>query len=196
MRRITTIVVASISAVVLMFSYHTSTMGGRAAASHGLVLASPDATVPSAQSNAPANDAPAATGADTGDDPTVDPITPDPATTEDPATTAQADTAPADTAPAAAAPKVVDGDSVDTRYGPVQVQVTVSGGKITDVQPLAVPYDNGRSQEINDYAVPILHQEIIDAQSAQIDTVSGATYTSGGYHDSLQSALDKIGFGS
>jgi uncharacterized protein with FMN-binding domain len=91
---------------------------------------------------------------------------------------------------------VVDGDSIDTRWGPVQVEVTVAGGKITDVQPLAVPYDRGKSQEINDYAVPILRQEIIDAQSAQIDTVSGATYTSDGYRNSLQSALDRIGFGS
>ena len=175
MRRITTAIVASISGVVLLFSYHTSTMGSRAAASApGLVLAARDTTVTvtSASAEQPATDAAPAVSTD-----------PPPATTTGGGS-------------AAKAPKVVDGDSIDTRWGPVQVEVTVAGGKITDVQPLAVPYDNGKSQEINNYAVPILHQEIIDAQSAQIDTVSGATYTSGGYRDSLQSALDKIGFGA
>jgi uncharacterized protein with FMN-binding domain len=179
-RRITTAIVATISGVVLLFSYHTSTMGSRAvASSRGLVLAAPDATAtaPSTTEPQPATDAAPQSTTD-----------PPPATTDAP---------PATTAPTTASkPKVVDGASIDTRWGPVQVQVTVAGGKITDVQPLAVPYDNGRSQEINNYAVPILRQEIIDAQSAQIDTVSGATYTSGGYRDSLQSALDKVGFSS
>jgi uncharacterized protein with FMN-binding domain len=87
--------------------------------------------------------------------------------------------------------KTVTGDVADTRWGPVQVQLTVSGGKVTKVAVVQYPYNNGRDQEINDYALPILVKETTEAQSAQIDMVSGATVTSDGYVRSLQSALDK-----
>ncbi|GAA0318267.1 FMN-binding protein [Actinoallomurus spadix] len=89
--------------------------------------------------------------------------------------------------------RTVTGDTIDTRWGPVQVQVTLKDGKITKVQALQLPSDNRRDLEINNFAVPQLHQETLSAQSAQIDTVSGATYTSEGYIRSLQSALDKAG---
>ncbi|MDX6362218.1 FMN-binding protein [Streptomyces sp. NPDC058274] len=89
--------------------------------------------------------------------------------------------------------KTVTGDSVQTRYGPVQVRVTVKNGRITDVTAVAYPQDNPRDQEINSYAIPQLKREVLAAQSAQIDSVSGATYTSGGYTQSLQSALDSAG---
>jgi uncharacterized protein with FMN-binding domain len=78
-----------------------------------------------------------------------------------------------------------------TQWGPVQVQLTVAGGKITDVAVLQYPSGNGRDQEINAYALPILMQETVSSQSAQIDMVSGATVTSDGYLESLQSALDQ-----
>ncbi|GGS30401.1 FMN-binding protein [Streptomyces humidus] len=84
----------------------------------------------------------------------------------------------------------VTGDSVQTRYGPVQVRVTLTNGKITDVSAVEYPQDNPRDQQINSYAVPELTRETLTAQSADIDTVSGATYTSDGYRRSLQSALD------
>lgn len=83
------------------------------------------------------------------------------------------------------------GEVADTRWGPVQVQVTVQDGKITAAQPTQVPNENFRDQEINSYAVPILNQEAVQAQSAQIDAVSGATVTSDGYIQSLQSAIDQ-----
>ncbi|MEW1705610.1 FMN-binding protein [Microbacterium sp. NPDC089190] len=83
------------------------------------------------------------------------------------------------------------GSSATTRYGPVQVQITVSGGSITDVQVPEYPSSNGRDQQINSRALPTLMQETIQAQSAQVDMVSGATYTSTGYRTSLQSALDQ-----
>ncbi|MFC8349447.1 FMN-binding protein [Streptomyces sp. NPDC057280] len=82
------------------------------------------------------------------------------------------------------------GDSVQTRWGPVQVRITVKGGKLTDVTAVAYPSENPRDQEINSYALPRLRTEALQAQSADIDTVSGATYTSDGYRQSLQSALD------
>jgi uncharacterized protein with FMN-binding domain len=87
----------------------------------------------------------------------------------------------------------VTGDVADTRWGPVQVQLTVQAEKITDVSVIQYPNGNGRDQEINAQALPILVQETIQAQSAHIDMVSGATVTSDGYLQSLQSALDKAG---
>ncbi|WP_328540441.1 FMN-binding protein [Streptomyces sp. NBC_00344] len=83
------------------------------------------------------------------------------------------------------------GDPVDTRYGAVQVAATLSEGKITAIKVLRAPDQNGRDQEIDSYALPRLTQEAIGAQSAHIDAVSGASYTSQGYMQSLQSALDQ-----
>ncbi|MEV6865098.1 FMN-binding protein [Streptosporangium subroseum] len=89
--------------------------------------------------------------------------------------------------------KVVTGDTADTRWGPVQVELVLSGGKVTNIKVLQAPDGNHRDIEINNQALPILKEEALSAQSAQIDTVSGATYTSEGYTQSLQSALDKAG---
>lgn len=85
------------------------------------------------------------------------------------------------------------GSTINTRYGPVQLAVTLSKGKITAVNALQTPSGDGRSQQIASYAVPQLTSETLQVQSAQIDAVSGATYTSDGYVQSLQSALDKAG---
>ncbi len=76
-------------------------------------------------------------------------------------------------------------------FGNVQVQVTVQGGKVVDVQALQLPTAHARSQQIGQYASPILRQEALQAQSAQINLVSGATYTSEAYAQSLQGALDQ-----
>ncbi len=83
------------------------------------------------------------------------------------------------------------GDSVMTRWGAVQVEITVADGKITAVQAVEYPQNNARDRQINAYALPVLAQEVTQAQSAQIDVVSGATVTSDGYIQSLQSALDQ-----
>jgi uncharacterized protein with FMN-binding domain len=96
-------------------------------------------------------------------------------------------------APAPAVAKTVTGDAVQTVYGPVQVQVTVKSGRITAVNAVVYPQDTPRDQQINSYAIPALNQEALAANSAKIDAVSGASYTSGGYISSLQSALDKAG---
>jgi uncharacterized protein with FMN-binding domain len=87
----------------------------------------------------------------------------------------------------------VTGDSTDTRWGPVQVAITVANGTITDVTVVDYPSGNGRDRQINARALPILVRETKDAQSADIDMVSGATVTSEGYLGSLQSALDRAG---
>jgi uncharacterized protein with FMN-binding domain len=88
----------------------------------------------------------------------------------------------------------VTGDAVDTRFGTVQVQVTVEGGTIVAVTALQLP-SGGRDSQVSAYAEPILRSEALQAGSASIDTVSGATYTSMGYIQSLQSALDSAGIG-
>lgn len=87
----------------------------------------------------------------------------------------------------------VDGPVVDTRYGPVQVEITVANGQLTDVTALQLPSDDRRSASISSRAEPMLRSEALAAQSASIDGVSGATYTSGGYAQSLQAALDAAG---
>lgn len=85
------------------------------------------------------------------------------------------------------------GDATQTRYGPVQVRITVAGGKITDVTALQLTDHDGRSVQISQQAAPILRQEALAAQSASIQAVSGATFTSEGYTTSLQSAIDRAG---
>jgi uncharacterized protein with FMN-binding domain len=103
-------------------------------------------------------------------------------------------TATATPVAAAAAPtgsgKTYKGSVAQTRWGPVQVTITMADGKITDVAVPIYPNGNGRDQQINAYALPTLRQETLTAQSADIDTVSGATVTSDGYMESLQAALD------
>ncbi|MEU6317648.1 FMN-binding protein [Streptomyces sp. NPDC047009] len=88
--------------------------------------------------------------------------------------------------------RTVTGDVSQTQYGPVQVRLTVSGGKITEAEAVQAP-KGGVSDQKTALAVPKLNQEAVSAQSADIDAVSGATYTSAGYKESLQSALDKAG---
>jgi uncharacterized protein with FMN-binding domain len=150
MRRIVLWFLSTLTVVVLLFGYHTSTTGALSAAS--------DVVVP----------APATPGAGSSGG----------STTKKSSGTAA---------------RTVTGPLVQTRWGPVQVKVTASGGRLTDVTVVQYPYDNPKDQEINDYAIPVLVKEAIDAQSADIDMISGATVTSVGYQSSLQSALDEVG---
>ena len=94
----------------------------------------------------------------------------------------------------AAGATTATGSAVSTRYGPVQLKVTVSGGKITNVEAVQLPSNDPKSSQISSYAVPQLTQSALTKQSASVDAVSGATYTSNGYQTALQSALDKAGF--
>ncbi|MFJ8272436.1 FMN-binding protein [Streptomyces sp. NPDC094154] len=92
----------------------------------------------------------------------------------------------------AAQARTVTGETAQTDYGPVQVRITVTDGRITKAEAVQAP-QGGLSGQKSELAVPKLNQEAVAAQNANIDTVSGATYTSGGYKKSLQSALDKAG---
>lgn len=85
---------------------------------------------------------------------------------------------------------VVTGTLVDTRWGPVQVSISVANHKIINISVPIYPQTKHRSAEINSRALPILHTEVISAQSARINNVSGATVTWDGYTSSLQKAID------
>jgi len=161
MRRITLWLLSTFAVLVLLFSYRTSTMGvGGQATADG-----------------GAAPRPAATGGAAGDGGTG---------TGDSTTGSGAATS----AGSAASSGSYDGSVVQTRWGPVQVRITVAEGRITDVTAVTYPNGNQRDEEINAHALPILHDQAVKAQSAGIDSVSGATVTSDGYRESLQAAID------
>ncbi|HEY8701499.1 MAG TPA: FMN-binding protein [Arthrobacter sp.] len=87
-----------------------------------------------------------------------------------------------------------DGRQIKTPYGTMQVRATIAGGKITDVVPLKLTDVGSLSGSIDRQAVPMLRSEVLSSQSAKVDTVGGATYTSQGYLSSLQAALDAANF--
>ncbi len=118
---------------------------------------------------------------------TAPPATAPPANGASPSTTTPSTSSPVTTG----STRTIDGDPYDNRYGTVQVRVTVQGSRITAIDELQMPTDHMRSAYISEQAGPYLRDETLQAQSAQIDIVSGATYTSESYIQSLQSALDK-----
>jgi uncharacterized protein with FMN-binding domain len=146
MRRIVIWLASTITIVVLLFGYHTSTNKTSSAA-----------TVPS---------------------------TSGPTTTSSPSASSSSGSSDI---------KTYTGSVAQTRWGPVQVKITVQSGKITKVTVPQQPNGNPKDAEINSYALPILINETTQAQSADIDMVSGATVTSQGYLQSLQAALDEAG---
>ena len=148
-RRIVLWSMSTLTTVVLLFGYSTSTSG-------------PDGTAAGSASSAFGAGA-ASAGSSTGSGAGADPAT------------------------------VVDGPVISTRWGPVQVRITTDGSSLTGVEVLQYPTGNGKDQEINDRALPVLVSETMDAGSADIDMVSGATVTSEGYVQSLQAALDEAG---
>jgi uncharacterized protein with FMN-binding domain len=163
MRRIAFWFLSTLSVVVLLFGYDGSTSAD--------LSASPPAL---ASGNGAVTANPPSTGSDSADSGgTV------------------ADT-PSDGSPASGT-TTVTGDAASTRWGPVQLELTISSGKITGVTVLQQPSGNNKDIEINQYALPILIEETTSSQSANIDMVSGATVTSSGYVQSLQSAIDKAG---
>jgi uncharacterized protein with FMN-binding domain len=118
-----------------------------------------------------------------------------PATAPTSTTGSAAATAGSNTASTTSATVTVTGSAVQTRYGPVAVQITVTAGKVTSAEAVTYPTQSSRDRQINARAVPQLNAEAVAAQTARIHMVSGATYTSTGYINSLQSALDKAGLG-
>src|SRR3954452_11965090 len=166
MKRIVMWLMSTLTVLVLLFGYHTSTSSTAAAAGGNSSASTPysGSTTASGATSAPTTGSSSSSSSSSV------------ASTTGSATSA-----------------TVPGTVADTRWGPVQVQITVADGSITDVAVVQYPNGNGKDQEINARALPILIQETLKAQSASIDMVSGATYTSDGYVTSLQSALDQAG---
>jgi uncharacterized protein with FMN-binding domain len=205
MRRITLFFVSTVAIIVLLFSYKTSwpapsarpalgsaahvVSGPAVVASNSVTTSAPPPDLTKSQTSQGVTTA-ATTRAETHR-----PATKSPGhrkTRTEPKTSAASRTAASPTPNTA--PVVVDGSAVDTDYGPVQVEVTIANNKIINVTVPQAPSGSGRDAEINSYALPQLVAEVLSAQSATIDGVSGATYTSQGFQASLQSALDAANF--
>ena len=97
---------------------------------------------------------------------------------------------PTDASSGAYADGTYSGSVIRTRFGDVQVEVTISGGVLADVAALELPSGDRHSAAISEGVAPILREEALTAQDANIDLLSGATYTSSAYAESLQAALD------
>jgi len=186
--------VTTVLALILLLSFKTpepatpgdavlGDAGGSLGTSSADIGSSADGSVPSDTAGPAATDVPSA-GPSAGPAGTVSPASPAPKRTASPTQK-----------PAAAAAATVTGSTVGTPFGRVAVQITVANGKIKDVRAVTLP-SRGRSGEISNYVEPILASEALQAQSAKIDLVSGATYTSEAYVRSLQSALDQAGIAS
>jgi len=119
--------------------------------------------------------------------------TPKTTSTAPPVSTPSATPTPSSTPKASGVSGTYTGASANTIYGPVQVQITLVGGKITNAIALTYPTSSFRDQQINQQAIPYLIQETLAAQSANIQGVGGASYTSQGWYTSLVSALAKAG---
>jgi uncharacterized protein with FMN-binding domain len=187
---------STVVGLVLLFSYHTSTSGpaggrvvsgvapvGVVAESPGPVAAAaPSPSVAASRAAAARSTAPSPAAkrkATAAQKPVV--AAPKPSPKPSPSPAPKRTTAPT---------RTINGAAADTRYGPVQVQIKVQGSRIISSNAIVYPTNERRDREINDSAVPQLNDETVQAQSANIDTVSGATYTSDGYRQSLQSAID------
>ncbi len=171
MKRVLLTLSATVVGIVALLSYKTH--GAVTNASSGL----PSAGLPAASS---ASDPPSSATTTTGAPPDPAPIP----------SGAQSSTSARTSAATSAS---YTGAAVTTRYGVVQVRVSVTGKKIINVSFVQLTAFDSRSQRINSGAAPILLRETLSAQSAHIDSVSGASYTSQGYDQSLQSALDQAG---
>jgi len=158
MKKIVLALAGTVSVVVLLFGYDTSTSGPMATTSQSSVISGGTGSSGTGPSGTGSSDSGSSDSGSSG---------------------------------TGSSTSTVTGDVAQTRWGPVQVELTLDGDTITNVSVVQYPNGNGKDQEINTYALPILVQETIDAQSSDIDMVSGATVTSVGYQQSLQSAIDQ-----
>lgn len=166
MKKIVVAIMSTISGLVLLFSYHTSTNS--------------DADAPASTDTSGSGTEPAASASTTPN-----------ASEATEATEPSASSSSSTSSGSSSASGPYTGDAVETRWGTVQVQITVENGRIISSEAIQYPDGNHEDQEINAYAIPQLNAEVVEAQSAGIDAISGATVTSDGYITSLQSAIDQ-----
>ena len=173
MKRISLWLLATISVLVLLFGYSTSTSGPSAATGGSSYESTAGSGSTGSGSTSSGSGSSGSTSSGSG--------------------SAGSSSSSSSGAGSSTTSRTVTGSVAQTQWGPVQVTITVAGGRITKVDVPVYPNGNGKDEEINSYALPVLTQETVKAQSASIDMVSGATVTSNGYLESLQSALDKAG---
>lgn len=166
MRKIVIAIASTVSALVLLFSYHTST------------------------NSTAAKESTTDTSGGTGNSGSTTPNSGSSGSSSSSSGSSSSSSDTSNSGSSSAADGTYTGDAASTRYGDVQVQITVSGGQITAAEAIEYPNNDRHDQQINAYAIPILNAEAVEAQSASIDAVSGATVTSDGYITSLQSAID------
>lgn len=178
MKKIVYTLLVTLSGLVLLFSYRTSTQV--VAATGDDVPPSDGTTGGSASPGGTGGESSAVAGSETSasSSPSASARTENGKTSDSTKTSGYAD-------------GTYTGAAVGTRYGAVQVKMTVTGGTITAVTAVQYPNSNPHDQAINSRAIPVLAREAMSAQSANIDMVSGATYTSTGYLGSLQDAIDQ-----
>jgi uncharacterized protein with FMN-binding domain len=174
MRRFATVFVATVAGLVVLLSFKTTPAKAPRAAA--ISSATPGETTAPPDSSAATSSAAASSAASS------------------PAATPSSAAATASSA-SSATTKTVTGSAVRVgeggrSFGVVQVRLTLTNGKVTAATTVQDPEDDPHSAQISQFAVPILNQEVLSAQSASIDAVSGATYTSGAYAQSVQAALD------
>lgn len=167
MRRITLWLLSTVAVLVLLFSYRTSTMSGDTSTTTPLGAGTAGGSTSSGAgtSNGSTSGGSGSSGSGSSG-------------------------SSAASGSGSSGSRTYTGSEAQTQWGPVRVRITVAGGRITAVSVPTYPNGNPRDAQINAYALPILAQEVVSAQSADIDTVSGATVTSDGYKQSLQAAID------
>jgi major membrane immunogen (membrane-anchored lipoprotein) len=177
-RRILVAVVGTVAGLLMLFSYHTSLAGA------GSVTTAPAL-------GARTTPAPTGTGRSTTGGSTTGGSSTGGSSTGGSSTGGSSTGGSSTGGSSTGSSRNVTGRVAQTQWGPVQVRLTVTAGKITAAEAVQYPNGNGRDQQINSYALPVLGREVLAAQSGDIDLVSGATVTSDGYVTSLQSAIDK-----
>jgi uncharacterized protein with FMN-binding domain len=189
-RRGVVALVTTVLAVVLLFSFKTSdpTTAGHGLPTDAIIGAPPQQTsTPTVVNGHPTQAPPAnspAPGQSAAPSTSFEPEGPPaPHVTPTPTQAVTAGNGPSGT---------FTGEAFDTPYGTVQIALVVQNGKIVDVQELQLPNDRRLSQQISAQAGPMLRTEVLRAQSDQINGVSGASYTSYGFYESLQSALAQM----
>ena len=196
MRRIVVWLMSTFTVLVLLFGYRTSLGPAATAAASSAVAPETTGVTSGAAASSGASSTPSIAASAVAGGTTI--TVPSAGATSAPGTAAStpsSTTSPSTSSSSAAATAdaTYTGTAASTRWGDVQVAITVSGGTITAVDVPEYPTGNPKDQQINARALPVLVQETLTAQSASIDMVSGATVTSEGYLSSLQSALDQAG---
>ena len=187
-RKTAFLITGTVTGLVAVLSYNPPKLDNAIAASGSTSL--PQSTPESSPSQVSSNPTTPTTSVATKKTSKTTPVPNNLSTTQSPTSPSSPTSA---TQQSASSSGTFQGETVQTRWGPVQVQITVSNGKITDVSTLQYPNGDRRSMMISSQVIPWLQQEALRVQSANISGIGGATYTSGGFRGSLASAIQKAG---